>query len=72
MPDFELRFLKTITNDVGLTREITQRVVEVAAEDAAQAVLRAQAQFCALEHVPDWGYHADRFELVVKSGAISS
>jgi hypothetical protein len=57
---------------VGLTREITQRVVEVAAEDAAQAVLRAQAQFCILEHVPDWGCHADRFEVVVKSSGIST
>jgi hypothetical protein len=63
MPTFHMRFLKTVCNDIGLDREITQRLVEVEASDADQAIRTGQRMFCSLERIPDWSIHADRFEL---------
>ena len=72
MPAFEMLFLKSVTNDIGLNREIRQRVIEVEAEDAAQAILTRQRLFCSLERIADWSLRADRFELALKGSARTS
>ncbi|WP_147707808.1 hypothetical protein [Microvirga massiliensis] len=69
MPAFEMLFLKSVTNDIGLSREIRQRAIEVEAQDAAQAILTGQRLFCSLERIADWSLRADRFELALKGSA---
>jgi hypothetical protein len=69
MPEFTIRFLKRVSNDVGWENEICQRRMSVEATDAAQAVAAGQRQFCMLERIPDWTTRADRFELLLPDDA---
>jgi hypothetical protein len=65
MPAFEMLFLKSVTDDVGLNREIRQCDIEVEVQDAAQAILTGQRLFCFLERIADWSLRADHFELAL-------
>lgn len=60
MPDFCVKFFKTLLSSDGHPFKVLQRVVNISSaktsEDATQA---ARRDFERLEHVPDWKLHAD-------------
>jgi hypothetical protein len=60
---YVVTFFKTVTDDYGVDREITQHVVEVRASGEDDAVSQAKAELCRLESLTDWSVHADRYEV---------
>jgi hypothetical protein len=54
-------FFKTVTSDHGSDVEIPQRTVDIVAEEAAEAVRRAKAEFCRREGIDNWAQHAGRY-----------
>lgn len=60
---FVVTFLKTVCTDFGKEKEINQRSIEVFGEDEQEAVEKAKAEFCRLDHVHHWSHHADRYRV---------
>jgi hypothetical protein len=69
MDEFEIKFFKTVCNDIGHEVEITQRAIKVRANGKADAIRRAKAMFSRLEGVRDWTMHADRVVLTEATAA---
>lgn len=57
---FLVTFYKTVTTDYGNDQEIKQRALEVFAEDEAEALETAKAEFARLEGLTDWSLRANR------------
>ncbi len=58
MLQFEVRFLKDICDSTGHPHTVVQRAVSVQAPSLDEAVVVAQAMFCAFERIPHWTIRA--------------
>jgi hypothetical protein len=63
MPRYTATFSKIVSNDTGHERKICQREFVVEAKSRAAAAAAAKEQFCALQGVPNWCFHADELSL---------
>jgi hypothetical protein len=63
MPRYDIKFLKTVYNDIGHQTVACQRSVVVEADSAEAAVPVAKAQFCDLENIPYWSLRSEAFEV---------
>ena len=63
MPDFEVRFMKTVCNDTGYESSVCQGQVSVGANDPTEALRTAVAKFTRQHEIPDWAIHADTIEI---------
>ncbi len=64
MPVFAVRFIKTVCDDTGHEHRACQAAFTVEAASLAEAVQRAEADFCRQKHVHDWTIFADAVEFV--------
>ncbi len=64
MPVFAVRFIKTVCDDTGHEHRACQAAFTVDAPSLAEAVQRAEADFCRQKHVHDWTIFADAVEFV--------
>ena len=62
MPAFEVRFIKTVCDDTGHEHRACQAAFTVDAATLAEAVARAETDFCQQRHVHDWTIFADAVE----------
>jgi hypothetical protein len=62
MPSFDVRFIKTVCDDTGHEHRACQAAFTIEAESLAEAVQRAEADFCRQKHVHDWTIFADAVE----------
>jgi hypothetical protein len=62
MPCFDVRFVKTVCDDTGHEHRACQAVFTVDAASLAEAVQRAEGDFCRQKHVRDWTIFADEVE----------
>jgi hypothetical protein len=62
MPSFDVRFIKTVCDDTGHEHRACQAAFTVDAPSLAEAVRRAEADFCRQKHVHDWTIFADAVE----------
>jgi hypothetical protein len=62
MPSFDVRFIKTVCDDTGHEHRACQAAFTVEAPSLAEAVRRAEADFCRQKHVHDWTIFADAVE----------
>lgn len=62
MPSFDVRFIKTVCDDSGHEHRACQASFKVDAASLGEAVQRAEADFCRLNHVHDWTVFADAVE----------
>jgi len=63
MAHFTVRFLKDVLGDQGQPCEACQRIIDVDARDAVEAVALAAKQFCEFREIRDWSLHADRIDV---------
>lgn len=62
MPSFDVRFIKTLRDDAGREHRAYQAAFTIEASSLAEAVQRAEADFCQQRHVCDWTVFADAVE----------
>jgi hypothetical protein len=62
MPSFDVRFIKTVCDDSGHEHRACQAEFTIDAASLKEAVQRAEADFCELNHVRDWTMFADAVE----------
>lgn len=60
MPQFIVRFFKTVTDDTGHDIDANQAVMRIKAKDADEALILAQLEFCSDRQIGDWRVNADR------------
>jgi hypothetical protein len=63
VPSFDIRFIKTVCDDSGHEHRACQAMFTIDATSLSEAVSRAEADFCRLNHVHDWTIFADAVEL---------
>jgi hypothetical protein len=57
MPKFDVRFLKTVTDDTGHDRVVCQCHFEVQAADPIDATRWAKTAFCRRREIQCWSTH---------------
>jgi len=62
MPCFDVRFIKTVCDDSGHEHRACQAAFSVDAASLAEAVERAETDFCRQKRVRDWTIFADEVE----------
>ena len=62
VPQFEVRFIKTVCDDTGHEHRACQAAFTVDAASLAEAVKQAEADFCIQKRVHDWTIFADAVE----------
>jgi hypothetical protein len=62
MPSFDVRFIKTVCDDTGHEHRACQAAFTIEATSLAEAVQRAEIDFCRQKHVHDWTIFADAVE----------
>lgn len=62
MPSFNVRFIKTVCDDSGHEHRACQAAFAIDAASLSEAVQRAEADFCRLNHICDWMMFADAVE----------
>lgn len=67
MRSFDVRFIKTVCDDSGHEHRACQAAFRVDADSLGDAVHRAEANFCRLNHVQDWTLFADAVEFRLPS-----
>jgi hypothetical protein len=69
MPNFEIRFIKTVCNDTGHESQVCQDQIAVHANDLTEALRLAVAKFTQKEKTSDWTIYADTIEIRHQPGA---
>jgi hypothetical protein len=62
VPSFDVRFIKTVCDDSGHEHRACQATFTIDAASLSEAVQRAEADFCRLNHIRDWTIFADAVE----------
>jgi hypothetical protein len=62
MPSFDVRFIKTVCDDTGHEHRACQAAFTIEATSLAEAVQRAEIDFCRQKHVHDWTIFAEAVE----------
>jgi hypothetical protein len=62
VPSFNVRFIKTVCDDSGHEHRACQAAFAINAASLSEAVQRAEADFCRLNHIGDWTMFADAVE----------
>ncbi len=60
---YVVTFLKRIADDQGHEKDVRQHQVDVCAASKEEAFEEAQADFCRRHELPDWSFHADRYQV---------
>ena len=63
MRHFDIRFMKSLSNDTGHHQDVCQGELLVEAPNAIEALRFAEAEFCHHEETRDWTIYADRIEV---------
>lgn len=63
MPQFDIRFMKTIADTTGHDRLVCQWRGRLDVRSESEAVERAKAAFCRDRQIDSWTTHADAIEL---------